>query len=129
MQRLRKIRIGFYFTRANAGAARAAKSGEKVCRGIAIGNFDRVRAARQPGKLVLRLSDLADAVEEHFGADAADGSFAEIPVVRGVSRVRTCAELISARGTNITNEPFEIVFVFDQFRRESREQFGIGRWI
>src|ERR1039458_4828493 len=64
VQGLRKIRIHLHLARANRRAAGAAKRGEEIIRRVAVGYFHRLRSARQAGELVLRLGDLADAVEQ-----------------------------------------------------------------
>src|SRR6266576_3945142 len=101
MQSLGKVRIGFDFAGTNGGAGGAAEGGEKIIRGIAIGDFNGASATRHAGEFVLGLGDLADAVEQDLGADPANGSFAEVSIVGCVALVCMGAELISSREADI----------------------------
>jgi len=58
--------------------------------------MDGPSPARQARKFVRRLSDLADAIQQHFGPHAADGGFAEISVVGRIRFVWSGAKLVSA---------------------------------
>ena len=120
VQGLREVGIDFDFAGANGRARGAAKGGQKIVGSIAVGNFDGPRAAWQSREFVLGFGDLADAIEEDFGADASDGGLAKVAFVGGVRGVRVRAKLIGARGADITDNAFEIVFVVDELGSERR---------
>ncbi len=67
----------------------AAEGGQEVVGRACRRRFPRRRApAGRPRILLLGLGDLADAVEHHFGAHAADGRLGEVAVVEFVGFVR-----------------------------------------
>src|SRR5258706_1907634 len=125
MQRLREVRVRLDLAGTDGGARGAAKGGEEISGGVAIGDLDGVRAAGQAREFILGPSDLADAIEQDLSPDTADGSFAEVAFVPGVGLVGTGAKLISARGANIADQLFEIVFVIQQLCGESVQELRV----
>src|SRR3954470_22899636 len=97
MQGLREVRLDLHFTRANRFASSAAKGGQEIGAGIAISDLHRPRAARQSLEFIPGFGDLADAVEENLGTQAADARFGKVPVIERVGIIGAARELISPR--------------------------------
>ena len=103
VQRLAEGRADF-LAGADALAIAAAEGGEEVVGGLAVGDLHGARAGGQAAEFVLRLGDLADAVEHDLGAHAADGGLGEVAVVERVGFVRTRGELVGARVADVADD-------------------------
>ncbi len=116
-----------------AGADRltlcTTEGGEEVVRHGAVGDLHGAGAERQPLKLVRRLCDLGDGVEQHFGAHAAHLSVGEVQFVAGIRFIDLRTALVGLGGADVADELAHVVFVLGQLLGQFADEFGIGRRI
>ena len=126
VQRLRQRRLRLGLAGAHGVARGPAKGGQEVVASVAVGNLHGPRAEGNSRELVGGLGHLADAVQHHFGGDAADVSVGEVPFVAGVGFVPLRRPLVSLRVANVPHQAFEVVVVFHQLVAELFEQLGVA---
>jgi len=126
---LREVRFDLDLAGAGGLARGAAEGREKERAGIAVRDLDGVRAAREAGELVLRLGDLREAIQEHLGRTRRIAAWEKLRSSRRVGFVGPGGELVGARGADVADEAFEVVFVFGELGTEGVEELGVRRGI
>ncbi len=129
VQSLREVRLHLHFAGTHALTLRPTEGRQEVVAGVAVGNLNRSSSQWQAAELVLRVGDLADRVEKHFGPHPTEGTVREVRAVLLVGGIRLSRQLVSARDTDVADQFLEVVLVAAELASQRVEQRLVDRRI